>query len=203
MKKILSIAVLTSLMACGSSEEEQAAAEAEAAEAVAALQGALENAAAEAEQAAEAAPAAAEAAPTPAAAGGDSNYGTITLAPGFMPDPSTATGTSGGSTAAGTLDPSCAGNVSTTPDHLFVASGAFANLRIMAKSAADTTLVVQRPDGTYLCNDDGDTDFNPIVAGAFPAGTYKIWVGSYDAEANGSYTLGITELDSVTPASLP
>ncbi len=71
----------------------------------------------------------------------------------------------------------------------------------MARSEADTTLVVQKPDGTYLCNDDGE-ELNPIVSGAFPAGTYKVWIGSYEQGTNSRYTLGLSELDTVMPSAL-
>lgn len=193
MKTILSLAIVAGLAACGGGNEEEAQQQAEA------LANQLgESLQAAADEAAEAAPAAQGA---PAAAAGDSNFGTITLAPGFTPDPHTATGTSGGTTDASTLNAGCAGNISGTPDHLFVASAAFANLRIMAKSDIDITLVVQKPDGSYLCDDDSE-EMNPIVSGAFPPGTYKIWVGSYDATANGSYTLGVSELSETMPSAL-
>ncbi|MEM7605322.1 MAG: hypothetical protein AAF411_08190 [Myxococcota bacterium] len=137
---------------------------------------------------------------------GDSNFGTITLAPGFPEDPYRATGTSGGNRDASTLSDACAGFVTTPPDHLFVAQADFSVLRIMAKSEKDVTLVVQRPDGTYLCNDDWEGNSegatHPLVSAHFPPGTYKIWVGSYEASEPGRYVLGVSELDTVTPASL-
>lgn len=194
MKKILSFALVASLTACGGGNEEEAQQQAES------LANQLgEQMQAAADQAAEQAAAPAEA--PAAAADGASNFGTITLVPGFTPDPHTATGTSGGTTDAATMNAACAGNVSGTPDHLFVASAAFANLRIMAKSDVDITLVVQKPDGSFLCDDDTDGT-NPVVAGEFAPGTYKIWIGSYDAEANGRYTLGVSELADVMPSAL-
>lgn len=140
----------------------------------------------------------------PAAGDGESNFGTVTVAPGFMPDPMTATGNSGGSIDASTLNPECAGWVSSTPDHLIAAGGDFAALRVMARAdvaEADVTLVVQRPDGTYLCNDDTE-GLNPLVTGAFVTGTYKVWIGSYEQGTNAAYHLGISELESIVPSSL-
>ncbi len=136
-----------------------------------------------------------------AAGGGPSNFEDVTLASGFMPDPHKVTGTSGGSVQASTLNPSCTGWVSGTPDHLFIASNAFSNLRVLVHSTDDTTLVIQKPDGTYMCNDDAE-GHNPIVTGAFPAGTYKVHIGSYNQGENSRYTLGFTELPNVTAASL-
>jgi hypothetical protein len=92
----------------------------------------------------------------------DSNFGIITLTTGFMPDPRVTEGRSGGAldVSALTTDTSCRGWIDANkPDHLFVAKTEFGlNFRILATSLrdpqVDITLVVQRPDGTYVCNDD-------------------------------------------------
>ncbi len=199
MKGLMGLGLAAALVlgaGCGNDEEE---AEQAAAQAQQQAQQALQQAQQQAAQAQEQAQAAAQANP----AAGGSNFGTITLATGFTPDPHVASGTSGaGATGrdASTLDGSCRGQIDSTPDHLFVATTAMGNLRIMANSASDTTLVVRKPDGTYACNDDGD-GLNPIVAiqGA-PAGTYQVFVGSYTEGENAPYKLGISELDSVTPS---
>lgn len=139
--------------------------------------------------------------PTPA---GTSNFGTVSLRAGFTPDPTVAEGTSGGSINASTLAPGCAGWISNTPDHLLNATTAFAYLRVMARSTEDTTLVIQRPDNTFVCNDDGlGQELNPLVSAPFPAGTYKIWVGSYNQGANSRYHLGFSELSTVNTSNLP
>ncbi|MCB9630810.1 MAG: hypothetical protein H6721_01455 [Sandaracinus sp.] len=104
---------------------------------------------------------------TPTSAAGGSNFGTIALNPGFVPDPHTARGTSGGAIDANTLNPTCRGWISQQPDHLFVAQGAFSNLRFLVNGAGqDTTLVVQRPDGSYMCNDDteGRDPSSPVAS---------------------------------------
>ncbi len=137
------------------------------------------------------------------APGAGPNYGTVTLNPGFMPDPSTANGVSGGTVSASSLNPSCRGYISAVPDHIFMAGGQFGNLRVMVNGGtADTTLVIQGPDGVYRCNDDAEGR-NPLWGGAFPPGSYKVWVGSYRQGENAPYTLGFSELSSVTPSSLP
>ncbi|MEM9070307.1 MAG: hypothetical protein AAGE52_17500 [Myxococcota bacterium] len=196
-REILCVAAgLLIAVGCGGNEEAEAEAEAQAEALAAQLGAALDMAAMEATM--EAAPAAAAAA---APAAGGSNFGTVTLNPGFVPDPHTATGNSGGSTDAATLNADCVGFVSDTPDHLLVTTGAFSSLRVMAHAEQDITLVIQKPDGTYACNDDHDGT-NPLVEGAMAPGTYKIWVGSYEAGATSSYKLGFSELSSVTPSSL-
>lgn len=198
-QRITTIAMVAALAgACGNSNEEQQQAQQQADQLAAQLTKQLNEAAMQAVPAPTPTPTAA-----PAAAGG-SNFGTVTLAPGFPDDPHKASGTSGGAINAQTLDATCAGWVSATPDHLLQATGAFSNLRVMAKATNatdDITLVVQRPDGTYLCNDDSD-GLNPLVAGPFAAGTYKIWLGSYEEGANAAYTLGFSELESVGIANL-
>lgn len=127
----------------------------------------------------------------------------FSLAPGFTPDPATATGNAGGLTDASTLSGDCRGYIAATPNHVLTATGAFPNLRIAVNGgSADLTLVVQRPDGTYLCNDDFE-GFHPLVEGPFAAGEHRIYVGSYNAESAGAaYRLGISELQSTTPTSV-
>ena len=139
----------------------------------------------------------------PAAGGGDSNFGTVTLATGFMPDPTIVQGRSGGARDASTISAGCNGWVDANrPDHLFNATTAYANLRVLGHSAQDITLVMQKPDGTYVCNDDTENT-DPILApGAMQPGIYKIWVGSYQQGAFADYKLGFTELSSSTCAAL-
>ena len=187
MKRILILAA--ALSACGSNEEAQQSVEQAGAQVAEALAAATPEATQEVPPVAEA--------PSP----GESNFGTISIAPGFTPDPHIVSGTSGGSANAADLSAECAGQISATPDHLLVAGGTFTNLRVMAFSETDVTLVVQRPDGTYLCDDDTE-ETNPIVDGTFAAGTYKIWVGSYNADTNGRYTLGISEMPEPMPSTL-
>jgi hypothetical protein len=143
-------------------------------------------------------------APAPTPAGGTaSNFGTISLNAGFMPDPHVARGTSGGATDASTVNASCAGWISGTPDHIFQAGTAFPSVRLMAASDQDVTLVIQKPDNTYLCNDDTDGT-NPVVdIQAAQPGTYRVWIGSYQQGVNAPYRLGVTELPATLPSTLP
>ena len=128
------------------------------------------------------------------------HFGRVALNPGFTPDPYTTGGTSGGTVNAQTLDENCSGWISETPDHILDASDAFAVLRVLAKAEEerrDLTLVIQKPDESYLCADDTDTGLNPIISSAFPTGTYKVWLGSFLQEEETAYRLGFTELDSI------
>lgn len=135
--------------------------------------------------------------------GGGGGGAAFNLAPGFTPDPQTATGNAGGLTDASTLSGDCRGYIASSPNHVLTATAAFPNLRVAVNGGtADVTLVVQRPDGTYLCNDDSD-GLNPMVEGPFAAGEHKIFVGSYSAESAGAgYRIGISELQTTTPTSV-
>lgn len=132
---------------------------------------------------------------------GPSNFGTVTLTPGFTPDPHVASGVSGGALDARQMGAQCRGWISNTPDHILQATSGFRSLRIMARANSDTTLVIEG-GGRVWCNDDGEGR-NPVVTTQLPAGTYRIWIGSYRQGENARYTLGFTELDSVHTGNLP
>lgn len=154
--------------------------------------------------AAEAPAPAAEAAPAAAAAPAGGGGAVMTLTTGFAPDPSTASGTSGGTTEAATMNDECAGWVSASADHVLELGAAFPMLRIMAHGTeedSDVTLVVRRPDGTFLCNDDSE-GFDPMVEGEFAAGRYDIFVGSYEEGAHQAYVLGVSASATATPSAL-
>ncbi|MBN1946368.1 MAG: hypothetical protein JW797_11880 [Bradymonadales bacterium] len=122
-------------------------------------------------------------------------YGTVNLSAGFMPDPQTLSGNSGGPLSArdiaDTAWGSCRGYVSDQPDHILNVGSNMNYLRIDVQSQGDTTLVIQGPDG-WRCNDD-TVGLNPRIDGAWMAGTYRIWVGSYASGTQTPYTITFTE----------
>ena len=130
-----------------------------------------------------------------------SNFGTIALAPGFTPDPRTVQGTSGGEVDLGPLGVGCRGFVTPQPDHILELGGDSPSLCLMVRSEGDTVLLVHRPDGSFVCDDDTEGR-NPVVTGAFPKGTYRLWVGSYQPRSNDGYVLGITQIADVMPSTL-
>lgn len=146
----------------------------------------------------------------PGAGGGESNFGTVSLRTGFMPDPKVAQGRSGGARDAQTLNSECRGWIDANkPDHIFVAETAFGmNFRILAHSTSqptkDITLVIQKPDGTFVCNDDAAPPAtDPIIANQnFMPGIYKVWVGSYQQGEFADYRIGFTEMSNVTTEQL-
>ena len=68
-------------------------------------------------------------------------------------------------------------------------------LTIYAQSDADTTLLINLPDGTWVANDDGpNTGLNPLLRFPNPqSGRYDIWVGTIGKD-NAKAKLKITEL---------
>lgn len=126
---------------------------------------------------------------------------TIRLDNGFMPDPHVAEGSVVGAVDAATTAEGCSGWIATEPSHVLETLGTFAELRVMAHADQDATLVVETPTGEHWCADD-DEGTDPIVTAPFPPGTYRIWVGAPESDAEMAYVLGITELPDVNAASL-
>jgi len=124
---------------------------------------------------------------------GPSRYATAQIVPGFQPDPTALEGQSGGQMDVHATVPACRGWIaSDRPDHQITLSQPFGYLRLEAVSSDDTTLVVQGPTGT-VCDDDSAGNRNPRIEGAMPAGTYKVWVGSYNQGRFSRYQLQVTE----------
>jgi hypothetical protein len=130
---------------------------------------------------------------------GRPNYGTVTLRPGFLPDPRSVQVVSGGSMAAQQIaNPQCRGYITPQPDVVLNLTGTSPWFRIYVTSASDTTLVIRRPDGMIQCADD-TYGLNPAIEGTFLAGRYQIWVGAYRPGENAQATLSFTELQSNHP----
>jgi hypothetical protein len=106
----------------------------------------------------------------------------------FMPDPFGILVRAGGAQAiaqAGIIDPtggSCAGYVNAAqPDLTITYYSRGTPLLMSVASEADTTLVVNLPDGTWRCNDDATSStLNPRLYFADGmSGRYAVWVGTY------------------------
>lgn len=123
-----------------------------------------------------------------------SSFGDFSLAPGFIPDPATGAGTSGGNDAV----PSACGfggdiNLSGTPDHVLTVVRPFSFLRINGTSTEDISLVIRdEQTGNFSCDDDSN-GLNPEISGPMAAGTYSIWLGDFDPSAGFPYQVSITE----------
>lgn len=126
-------------------------------------------------------------------------YGSVTLNGGFSPDPYTVQLSSGGSVDVGSRlgAQGCRGYVANAPDFRLNFGAGSLPLIISVASAADTTLVINGPDGNWYCNDDGGQGFNPSFRFGSPmSGQYDIWVGTYGSDTLQSATLHISEVSS-------
>ena len=126
------------------------------------------------------------------------NYGTVNLHVGFPDDPNVTNVSSGGNINAERIGNSCRGFISAAPDVRLVYSSGSLPLIISANSRADTTLVVNAPDGSWYCDDDGGVNgLNPSIRFDRPqSGRYEIWVGTYGSSSLQPAQLHISELGS-------
>ena len=121
-------------------------------------------------------------------------YGEITLNSGFSPDPYTVNVVAGGTTDASSLGNGCRGFISTAPDFQVTYTSGSWPLFFSVLSDADTTLVINGPNGNWFCNDDTN-GANPAVRIEQPAaGAYEIWVGTYAPGPTQAGTLFISEI---------
>lgn len=120
---------------------------------------------------------------TPAENPEPSAYLTLDIQAGFVLDPFLVSLNGGGEVDASTLDPDCVGFINDKPVMIVNWQGEADFVDIFFYSDTDPTLVIQGPDGNYVCADDAnDNLLDPeLTVENPPAGQYKIWVGSYDA----------------------
>ncbi|MDE2776026.1 MAG: hypothetical protein OXI77_08815 [Chloroflexota bacterium] len=133
---------------------------------------------------------------------GDPRYGAHALAPGFAPAPFTHDALSGGDIAVKSLNlgDNCLGYAASDPDFLIELTSEFSRITFLIASEADTTLIVNLPNGSWACNDDTN-GLNPaLVFHSAPAGGYRLWIGSYAEETNDESVLTIAEAG---PETLP
>ncbi|WP_064971819.1 hypothetical protein [Aurantiacibacter marinus] len=125
------------------------------------------------------------------------NYQTASLSGGFTPDPYVVYVSSGGSIPASNISPECAGYVSMAPDVRLNFSPGSLPLFITSESSADTTLVVNAPDGQWYCDDDSGDGMNPLITFDRPLnGRYEIWVGTFGDTSSSQASLRISEIDA-------
>ena len=131
--------------------------------------------------------------------GASPTYGDVRLSAGFDQDPWAKHLIAGGG-----ITPSMGGcsygYVADAPDVdlYWDGSGSTLYIYVMSKGDVDATLLVNTPDGGWMCNDDSFGDSDPfIVIPNAPSGLYDIWVGTYGSDPFGA-TLFISELDPET-----
>jgi len=128
------------------------------------------------------------------------NYGEVELASGFVPDPYSLEMIAGGpvDVYAYDLGDDCWGYATSSPDFRLYLTDASSGMRIFFVadgSDEDTTLIINTPTGAWVCNDDYDSGYDPMVELApAAAGQYDIWVGSFSEDEYVGGTLYITEV---------
>jgi hypothetical protein len=123
-----------------------------------------------------------------------SRFGVVPLHAGFSPDPRVVGGTALGEVSAGSIHRKCKGWISETPDYLLDADTAFLRLHVLARSRSDVLLVVRKPGGAVLCNDNRSGTKDPMIRSDFPIGSTQVWIGVREAGATADYRLGFSEV---------
>jgi hypothetical protein len=121
------------------------------------------------------------------------SYGSVKLKAGFMPDPHKKALEAGGDilTDLGGVK----AYVAKAPDYVLEYTAGDFPLTFYVKSKADTTLLINLPDGKWIADDDSGGNLNPLIKIAKPkSGRYDIYVGTVGKEA-AKATLFITELE--------
>ncbi len=128
---------------------------------------------------------------------GDSTLATIDLGAGFILDPYFLRVIGGGDVPASEIDEACTGFVDEDPNVVLNWSGESETLTIFVYSDSDPVLVIETPEGEFLCNDDLDQIvLDPAIMLEDPAeGEYHIHVGSYAADEPALGYLVITEMN--------
>ena len=126
------------------------------------------------------------------------NFGQVNLTTGFTPDPRVVSLQAGGDISAQRAGSNCAGFITNAPDVRLVYTAGSLPLIISVASQSDTTLVVNAPDGTFYCDDDGGVNgANPSIRFNTPqSGRYEIWVGTYRSGQAQAARLHISEVSS-------
>ncbi|MBS7812190.1 peptidase S1 [Roseococcus pinisoli] len=122
-------------------------------------------------------------------------FGTINLVTNFQPDPYTVNVTAGGNIPAERIGgPGCVGSIADAPDvRLNYRAGQFP-LYISAASRSDVTLVVNLPNGRWVCNDDFNGTDPGMILNNPMSGQYDIWIGHYNRGSGVPTQLRISEI---------
>jgi hypothetical protein len=122
-----------------------------------------------------------------------STFGDLVLKTNFQPDPVQIKLKAGGPilTDKGGLKH----YVAREPDFRLIYEAGKFPLFIRADSAADTTLLINTPDGVWIGDDDSGGGLNPSIKIANPkSGRYEIWVGTIEKGITPDATLSISEV---------
>lgn len=122
--------------------------------------------------------------------------GTLSIAPHFLPDPTTIHYIAGGNQAAAArFGAGCQGFIEQQPDHILNLQSDFDYLQVKVESAKDTMLVIVHSSSQeFWCDDDSAGEQNPRIAREnWRAGEYQIFVGGYARGDVADYVLSVSE----------
>jgi hypothetical protein len=123
------------------------------------------------------------------------SFGTLNLAAGFPNDPRIVNVTAGGQRNANGLGEGCVGSIANSPDVRVNYQAGDAPLIFTVASGEDTTLVINGPDGTWVCNDDANGGVNPqVVFGSPQSGQYDVYIGHYGTGRGIPAQLSVSEV---------
>ncbi|CAN5253705.1 hypothetical protein BH10PSE2_BH10PSE2_01880 [soil metagenome] len=107
-------------------------------------------------------------------------YGEIDLSSGFVPDPRRLSLRAGGTIQASNVSSDCTGLIASAPDYRIQYTAGSQPLIISTRSDTDTTLVINGPNGNWVCDDDSGGGSDASVVFEKPAsGAYDVWIGTY------------------------
>ncbi len=134
-------------------------------------------------------------------------FGDHALSAGFTPDPYTIDVQAGGPLSANEAGPGgdeadaswnyCSGNITQAPTAQLEWDGNGGPLYIYAQSDRDTTLAINLPDGSWVCDDDGGEGVNAALSFTeAPSGVYDIYVGLFSGSDTAPAVLNISEINA-------
>lgn len=126
---------------------------------------------------------------------------TVEIQSGFEPDPFMMRGAAAGRISSRQLGlpQGCSGFWTSQPQHVVSLPRGMRYFRIDTISRQDTTLAIVTPDGQVWCDDDSAGNRNARLEGQFPAGTYAVYVGTYQRGARARYRIALTEIPVQAP----
>lgn len=129
----------------------------------------------------------------------------VVLTAGSMPAPYAMPGYVVGQIASTQLGlpASCPGYWAQQPQHVVSLPAGMPYFRVDVVSGTDTTLAIVTPDGQVWCNDDGGEGRNPRLEGQFPAGTYAVYVGTYQPGHRANYNVQLSERPAAAVVQAP
>lgn len=123
-----------------------------------------------------------------------STFDCMRIAPGFLPDPISVRGRSGGNTRYA----ECPGYFAPAnqPDHLIYLDAEFVYLKVglIPGAPAGTSLLMASLDGAGSVFCSHGAGQLPVLERSFPRGTYGVWVGATTSTERELYSIYATEL---------